>query len=192
MKAVIVMLYGIPTDPLTNPDYKSYFRSVLGNIERDGGNAHIYVGGGSTDPFRAALTEAEFAEKLFLHLGVPQELLHSCPHGLDAREALECLAQIIPDDGRPIRIYCAWTHQDLVRYQAQEIFGASRVDIVPLTYPTDLSDSASVAVRVARIPRYLLGRLGRRFVPIRVLEIRLRELFMYLAAEEARERHTSE
>lgn len=176
MTPTIIMLYGIPTnDPLSDPSYDNYLSWALFRLIKDD---RIYVGGGSTDPSRPELTESETAfEILTKRLSVSPERIIMSPVGLDAREVLERLAKKLK--GSPVQIFCAYTHQDLVRFLAWKYFNGN-VQVVPLTFPIELADDRprSTYLRIMRIPRTLLGIAGAYMPWARRLEQWLRERHM--------------
>lgn len=163
----IVMLYGIPRKPLTDSNYYNYFSWALAKMET--GEA-IYIGGGATDPSRPTLTEAETAVEILTgRLNVTNGRIVASKQGLDAREVLECLGKIT--SGSHIQIFCAESHQDLVRFLAWWIF-RDRAIIVPLPFPANLAKkpARSMYLRAMRIPRTLLGIAGVYMSPARKLE----------------------
>lgn len=176
MVATIIMLYGIPTnDPLLDPSYYNYFFWALFCLAKDD---RIYVGGGSADPSRPELTESETAFKILTErLKVHPGRVKSVPVGLDARDVLEHLARELK--GSSVRICCAYTHQDLVRFLAWKYFDGN-VQVVPLTFPIELVNDRprSRYLRIMRIPRTLLGIAGAYMPWARRLEQWLRERHM--------------
>ncbi|NBS69367.1 hypothetical protein EBT31_10715 [bacterium] len=176
----IFMLYGIPRNPMTDSNYYNFFRWGLLHLPQD---AVILLGGGATDPGHSSATEAEVAKEI-LHrrLHVPDERIHAIPRGLDAREVLEIHASKIPRDSR-VTIFCAWTHQDLVRFHARRLFG-ERAKIVPLAFPAHMPSGSVQAwiLRLRRVPRTLLGMAGVHLRRVRALELWLRRRHMEAAS----------
>ncbi len=157
---------------MTDSNYYNFFCWGLFRLPRD---AVILLGGGATDPSRPSLTEAATAKEI-LHrrLHVADERIHAIPRGLDAREVLELMAEVVSASSK-IVIFCAWTHQDLVRFHACRLFG-ERVEIVPLAFPAHVPSGSVQAwiLRLRRVPRTLLGMAGVHLRRVRALELWLR------------------
>lgn len=186
IEVAIFMLYGVPEDPMSDQSYYNYFLRGIRLLPHE---THIYVAGGATDPSRPDMTEAETAKDALVNrLGIAETRIHAHPQGLDAREALEALADAIPCDDRHLIVFCAWTHQELVVYHVRRLFGF-RAEVIPLSFPADLQSGSIAAwsVRIMRIPRTLLGILGMKYVWARRLEMRLRRRHMERVAERRRD-----
>ena len=155
---ILIMLYGIPrVDTPIDHNYATYLSWVLGDPDDDG-KAPIYVGGGATDPSRPRRTEALTAALILRVLKVDVERLYVKPEGRDAREVLEHMAKVFRSEATTVRIYCAYSHQDLVRFLAGKILVGREVEVVPLPFPVDQGMATGMAMRALRYPRTLLGK----------------------------------
>lgn len=179
--AAIFMLYGIPLGnppPLTDRGYRGYLRMGLANFPKRSVPVRVYFPGGATDPSRPEHTEAGYAFEVALDNPEFRPFpLSAIKEGLDAREALEHLARHLEYEKGDIEIiiFCAWTHQDHVRYLARKIFRNRRkVTIVGLRFPHNISLAGSLWRRLARIPRLALAMGAWHFTAIRNFEWWLR------------------
>lgn len=197
MIANIIMLYGVPKgqSPERDPNYRAYFKSVLAHAHghaRGDPEQEFFVGGGATDPSRR-VTEAYVGMLVLLSLGADVRKVHSVPHGLDAREVLEAIERRVPSDAR-VRVYCAYTHQDLVKFLVSRIFPWEVVEVVPLPFPATQGRLKGRVLRALRWPRTLLGiaawhsRALRDFVEIPLRARHMRECASSLATPPASHR----
>jgi hypothetical protein len=187
-KAIIVMAYGVRErpDPARDPVYSAYTCGILNHADmeskRGGGHSldgvPIYIPGGATDPSLPDITEAESLRSFFQYFDDGRHKLHIHPHGLDAREALEGLSEVIPGEVRFLAVYAAYTHCDLVRCAIRRAFPAQRTLVIPREFPQGLRGSAAVWKRLLRVPRTLLGVAGYYSESVRNLERDLRADFM--------------
>ncbi len=173
----IFMMNGIPELPLEDANLYNYFSR--GIFLANSVDTLCHLAGGATDPSRPNETEAETGARVLRErLHIPERLISAHPQGIDAREVLEHHARNIPT-GSPITIFCAWTHQDLVRFHALRLFG-ERAQVVPLAFPTDVQSESAQAwrVRLKRVPRTLLGIAGVYIPLARAVELLLRRRHM--------------
>ena len=150
----IVLLYGIPQNPLTDQSYDNYFTRVLREVEE---GETIYVGGGATDPGRPMLTEAGVAVEMLRKLNYTGTVIAS-ETGLDVQGVFKNLSDNLKKS--PVRIFCAYTHKDLVEFLVRRHF--SDAQVITLPFPAELAEkpAKSMYLRAMRIPRTLLGIAG--------------------------------